>query len=376
MIPRSTTLTAAGRAIRSRIELVVGLALAVALVGWLLGRFGSNEVVQGPDGSMFVSDLNGTAAAFELAADLGVTVVPWVEPLDTAREAATILILDPDPEISIAPAERAHLDAHLAAGGRVVISGPPHPDLVGSLLPADLAFGYRAQPDAPVRFPLAGVGGVVETGGVRNLTTAEPHLPLVGDPPVAVAFSRGAGVVFYVSDGSIVHNRRFDVNAPWVEGLFGPGPLLVDERRHGFAPRPPLDQPGGLVASLPAEVRRTLLLLLVPLAAALVAYGRRWTPVEASQRRLKPARAELVEAAAGLLLRSGDPGTAALAVTERVETLLRRELQRPEGAIDAADAAERLGLDQTHVAAALEPQTEDDLVLAQRLLATLTERTI
>ncbi len=376
MIPRSTTLTAAGRLIRGRIEIVVATVLLVALIGWLLARFGSNEVVTGPNGSMFVTDLNGTAAAFELASQNGTEVIPWLEPLSAAPDASAFFILEPDPNIPITPDEITHLRSHLAAGGRVVVAGALHPDLVGTLLPADLGFGYRAQPDAPVMFPIGGIGGSVQTDGVRNVRTEEPLLPLVGDPPVAVAFARQGGVIVYISDGSVLHNRRFATNAPWVEALIGDGAVVVDEMRHGFAPQPALEQPGGLIAGLPAAARRTLLMLLIPLLAAIITYGRRWTPVEESGRLLKPARAELVEATAGLLLRTNDAVTAAAPVVERVETLLRRELSKPEGELEVDEIARRLGLEGPHVTAALSPVTEDDLVLAQRLLATLTERNI
>ena len=109
--------------------------------------------------------------------------------------------------------------------------------------------------DAEILLPLAGVGGTLETDGVRNVRSDEPFLPLAGDPPVAVAFSRGAGTVVFVADGSVFWNQRIVRNGAWAVALVGDGPVRFDEVRHGFEAAPVSESPTGLLAALPDRVR-------------------------------------------------------------------------------------------------------------------------
>jgi hypothetical protein len=371
----STTITPQGRAIRSRLRLTAAILLAVAGVGWFLARSADSEVVTGPDGSLFVTDLNGTAALGELLERRAVPITPAVTPMTELGGFATILILDPDPGTPYRPEEVAALDRFVAEGGLAVISGFPHPDLVGRLLPGDIGFDYSAEIDSPVRFPLGGVGGVVESAGLRNLTTNDPSLPLAGDPAVVAAFPHGSGLVIYASDGSVFHNRRIARNAPWAVSVLGSGPVLADEVRHGFEATPPGENPIGLIGSLPATARRTLLLLLAAGAVALAAYGRRWTPVERGDRELKPSRLELVEAVGGLMLRTGEPLAAAAPLVKRLETVIRRSLHIPgDTTLDPAAIAAGLGLPPDQLATALQPRTDDDLLITHRTLTELHER--
>lgn len=371
----STTITPQGRAIRSRLRLTAAILVAVAAVGWVLARSANSEVVTGPDGSLFVSDLNGTAALGELLQRRSVTITPAVTPITELAGFATILILDPDPGTPYLPEEVTALDRFVEEGGTAVITGFPHPDLVGTLLPGDLGFDYSAEIDSPVRFPLGGVGGVVESAGLRNLTTNDPSLPLAGQPAVAAAFPHGRGLVIYASDGSIFHNRRIARNAPWVVSVLGSGPVLADEVRHGFEASPPGENPIGLIGSLPPTARRTLLLLLGSGAVALAAYGRRWTPVEHRDRELKPARLELVEAVGGLMLRTEEPLVAAEPLVNRLETLVRRSLHIPgDVTLDPTEIAAGLGLAPRDLAAALHPRNDDDLLMTHRTLTELHER--
>jgi len=371
----STTITPEGRAIRSRLRLTAAILLAVAAAGWFLARSATSEVVTGPDGSLFVTDLNGTAALGELLERRAVVITPAVTPMTELEGFATILILDPDPGTPYRPEEVAALDRFVAEGGLAVISGFPHPDLAGRLLPGDIGFDYSAEIDSPVRFPLGGVGGVVESAGLRNLTTNDPSLPLAGEPAVVAAFPHGAGLVIYAADGSIFHNRRIARNAPWVVSVLGSGPMLADEIRHGFEVSPPGENPIGLLGSLPATARRTLLLLLAAGAVALVAYGRRWTPIERRDRELKPARLELVEAVGGLMLRTGEPLAAAEPLVKRLETVIRRSLHIPgDVPLDPTTIAAELGVALGQLSAALHPRNDADLLMTHRTLTELHER--
>jgi hypothetical protein len=371
----STTITPEGRSIRTRIRLTVGVLLVVALVAGWLARNATSEIVTGPNGSLFVTDLNGTAALGELLTERGVPVSPAVTRLTDLDGFAAVLVFDPKPGIPYFEEEIIALTQFLDSGGTIIVTGPIHPDLVGSVLPADIGFDYSAQLDGAIRYPLGGVGGIVETAGIRNVATSEAFLPMVGEPPIVVAFPRGEGVVIYSSDGSIFHNRRIDDNAPWAVGVIGTGPLLADEVRHGFETRPASEDPLGLLGSLPPAARRTVLLLLAATALSLVAYSRRWAPVERHHRELKPARLELVEAVGGLLLRTDQPVEAALPLTERVETLVRRSLRLPAGSVvDSAVAAAKLGLAPDDLERALRPQTDDDLITAHRVLTEMHER--
>jgi hypothetical protein len=371
----STTITPEGREIRSRLRLAAAVLVAVAAVGWLVSRSARSEIVTGPDGSLFVTDLNGTAALGELLERRGVTITPAVTPMTDLDGLATILLLDPNPRTPYGPAEVAALDRFVEDGGTAVITGFPHPDLIGTFLPADLGFDYSAEIDSPVRFPLGGVGGTVESAGLRNLRTDDPSLPLVGDRAVVAVFPHGAGLVIYAADGSIFHNRRIARNAPWAVSVLGSGPLLADEVRHGFEVTAPGENPIGLLGSLPPAARRTLLLLLAAGAVGLVAYGRRWTPVERRDRQLKPARLELVEAVGGLMLRTGEPLAAAEPLVRRLETIVRRALRiAADTPLDPAAIAPELGVAPDQLAIALNPGSEDDLLVTHRTLTELHER--
>ena len=77
-----TTITAEGRRIRSNIVtgVVSILAIMVALV--IVSAFGSDEAVDGPAGSSFVTTSLGTAGVYETLAELGADVVRSRRPID------------------------------------------------------------------------------------------------------------------------------------------------------------------------------------------------------------------------------------------------------------------------------------------------------
>ena len=373
---RSTTITGEGRENRRRIEVLVALLIGLAVVGWALSEFGRQQTVTGPDGSMFVTDRNGTAALAELMERRGASVIPYTTRFSNLDPGGSVLIVDPQLNAEYTAEELDALDGFARDGGRVVVAGIPNPDLIGTLLPDDIGFGYRGPAEAEVLVPLSGVGGVVETDGVRNVDTVEPFFALAGEPPVAVAFDRGKGAVVFLSDSSILWNQRIDANGPWLVGLLGDGNVRFDEVRHGFESAPAAESPTGLLAALPERVRTVVYLLVPVVLLALVVYGRRFGPPEARERSLAPARRELVDALAGLLARTDDPVAAAQPVSHRVRTLAARRAGLPHDTpVDRlVGAAREIGLDPDQLAVALEPADENGILTAQRVLAHLTQK--
>jgi hypothetical protein len=373
---RSTTITTEGRATRRNIELLVAAIIGVAIVGWALAEFGRQQTGTGPSGSSFVTDVNGTAAMAELLVRLDHTVIPVTAPFEALEEGGTVFIISPSIRAEYAESEIASLESWVRSGGRLIVAGRPHPDLVGTMLPNDLRQGFNGREQAEIVTSLGGVDGFLTSGGVLTARTDADHLVLAGSPPVAIAFGLGEGEVVYVADHEIFSNALIDDNAAWVVSLVPAGNVRFDEVRHGFTAAPASEDPTRLLTALPPRVRSTVLLLLPVLGVALVVYGRRFGPPEETERDLAPPRRELVDAMAGLLARLPDATTAAEPVVERLRSEMTRLAGLPHDTADAdvVAVAERLGLDQDAVSAALEMSDEDGLFTAQRLLATLSER--
>lgn len=375
MTLRSTTLTPDGRRIRSKATTVVLAFLGVMVIVWVVLRFGSNEIGAGPDGSVLVTDVNGSAGLFELLAERGVTAVPQMVGFDDLSGLSTVVILDPLPSEELGQPEAEALERFVRAGGRLVLSGYRPHSLIGTLLPEDIRFGYRGDPRAPVRFPLGGVGGSISTDGVRSIQTDAPHLPLAGRPAMAAAFELGRGTVIYVSDGSVFHNRRLVDNAAWILSILGEGPVVFDELRHGFALPTEGTAPTGITAALPDQVRATLWLLALAGLVVGSVYARRRQPVETTIRELKPPRTALVDATAGLLLRTKIPLDAIDPIVHRTQVLLRRRLGIAEHQqIDVDEAAKSSGLNAAEIAIALHPKTEEHAMVAHKVMTALNER--
>lgn len=368
----STTITAVGRAIRARIAVLVISLIGVAIVAFVIARFGTDQILTGPDGSIFVTDLNGSAALAELLAERSVEVTPGVTRLTTLDDFATVMIIDPSRSESFDQEEIDVLISFVEAGGRVVLAGRIPSELAERLLPP-ITPRYDARPSSTILVPTGGISGVIETAGTRAVVIDQPHLALAGDPPVAVAMGRGKGLIVYLSDGSVLHNRRIESNAAWAVSIIGTGPVLIDEVRHGFEQVPVIESPAGLLASLPPRAQKTLQALAVAGFVAMIVYGRRFTPIEQRVRLLNPPRRELVEAVAGLSLRTSDHRHAAAPVVSRVEFLTRRLAGISHDApIDTDIIGSRIGVE--HLDVALNPESDDDLVTSQQVLAELEQR--
>lgn len=286
------------------------------------------------------------------------------------------MILDPGFRSTYSEAEIESIVTWLHGGGRLIMSGRPHPDLVGSVLPDDVRLGFSGSSPAPIVTPVRGIDGTVDTDGVYSIDTDSDLLPLAGEPPVAAAFEVGSGVVVYIADGSMLWNPSLEQNGPWIVSLVPDGPVRFDEVRHGFMAAPASETPTGLLAALPESVRRVTLLLIPVLVLALITYGRRFGPPEETERQIAPPRRELVDAVAGLMARMGDPVEAAGLVPVRLREVVARRVGLPADASPETlvDRAQELGLDPNDLERALEPIDEDTMLEAQRLLAHLTER--
>ncbi len=376
MTLRSTTITDEGRATRRNIETLIVTVLAVAVAGWALTEFGRQQTGAGPNGSAFVTDVNGTAALAELIEDLGHPVLAATAPLVRLDPGGTVMVLDPSIRTEYAPEEVEDLTSWVDGGGRLIVAGRPHPDLIGSLLPDDLRQGFDGRAPAPIVTPLRGVEGVLDSSGIVSARTETPHVVLAGEPSVAIAFARGDGEIIYIADGSMLWNEHIDDNAAWAVSLLVDGPVRFDEVRHGFTAAPAAESPTSLLAALPTRVRSTVLLLLPVLGVALVTYGRRFGPPERTERLLAPSRRELVDAMTGLLSRVDDPVAAGQPVLRRLRSTITRSAGLPADASDdeIIDSSHRLGLDPGLVRRAIHPGDEDGMFETQRLLAHLSER--
>lgn len=372
----STTLTREGRGIRLNLQSLIGALIVVAILGWALGQFGKSQTGAGPNGSSFVTDVNGAAALAELLEVRGHEVRPAVSPLNDLAGVGTLLILDASFRAEFGADELRSLTDWVEQGGRLIVTGRPHPELVGSLLPDDLRLGFSGQEVARIVTPIRGVERQIETDGVYSIDTAGDMVPLAGDPPMASAFERGEGVIIYVADGSIFWNPRLVANAPWIVSLIPDGPVVFDEVRHGFLAGSATDSSTSLVAAFPDRVRNVVVLLMPVLLIGLIVYGRRFGPPEASEGHLAPARRELVDAVAGLMSRIPDQADAAELVRARLrEVVTRRTGASPDLSDESVAAlAGELGVDPERLEASLTAKTEANMLEAQRMLARLSRR--
>ena len=373
---KSTTITASGRGIRRNIEVLVAIVVGTAIAAWALTEFATTQTGAGPNGSMFVTDVNGTAALAELATEFGHPAIPVTAGFSSLDPGGTILILEPAGTSRYEPPEVDALREWVHAGGRLVYAGRPHVDLTGTVLPEDISRGVGGRDPAPIVEPIRGVGDEVTGEGIYSVDSG--GTPLVGDPPTVSAHPSGEGVVIFVADGSVFWNRYIENNAAWALSLLAEGPARFDEVRHGFMIQPVSERPDGLLASLPDDARSTILLLMVVMLLALVTYGRRFGPPERESRDLAPPRAELVEAAASLLVRARDPVEAAAPVLDRFRATLERQSGMLHGASneELASAASSVGLEAGEVTAALSGTDEEAMLTAHRLLTQLLEREI
>ncbi len=362
-----TTITPEGRRIRSNIVLGVASILVIMLALVIVAAFGSDEAVDGPPGSSFVTTSLGTAGLYETLEELGVDVVRSRQPIDgdTLNDVDTLLALEVG-SMFYDPFERAAIRNAVESGLTLVTSGPPNTELIEVVagevpewIPSTPEQGRSTIGSATVVAPRF---GVFESSG---------GLPLVvsGDRHLAVVYTVGAGRVVMFSDTASIANQGLGLldNAEFVIGQIGLGTVAFDEFRHGFT----TEGSTGLLEAAPESWSTTIRLLGVALVVALIAYGRRFGPPEPQGRSFVPSRRQLVDSVAASLRRTGSPVLA----TEPIRTLAKHEIRRRAMlGPDASDAELRQAATQLltpdEVDAIFSP-TPDTVMTADRALARL-----
>lgn len=312
---------------------IVATLIALAFAFVLLDR---STVVNGPDGSSFVTAATGLAALHDTLEREGWESSRIERPLDPSATAGLGTYLLSDAEFAQYQAvELETLTRFVESGGSVWILGVPPRALVDGLdLDVDWV-GTRAGV-VPVLDPLPNAAevdgsrfGLFEPGHSGELVAGTEDRHLV------VRFLRGNGSVVLVADSSLAHNATI-ARADNVD-LFGDlfdGTVGFDEYRHGYGQV----ESTGLIAAAPGNWEGALLIGAIVLVVGLGAYGRRLGPPEPTVRRLGPDRSEYLDALAHRLRRSGPLPVEPLrlAVAHRLGVT---------GDADLAEAARSHGLD-------------------------------
>jgi hypothetical protein len=360
-------ITPEGRRIRSNIGAGVASILAVMLALVIVSAFGSDEAVDGPLGSSFVTTSLGTAGLYETLGELGAEVTRSRQPIsgDTLAGVDTLLALEVG-GMFYDPFERAAIRNAVESGLTLVTSGPPNTDLIEAVTG-----------EVPEWIPITNEQG---SSTIGSATVVAPRfgvfapgagLPLVvsGGQHSVIVFTVGEGRVVMFSDTASIANQGLGLadNAEFVVGQTGLGSLAFDEFRHGFTEAGST----GLLEAAPESWSNTMRLLGVALVVALIAYGRRFGPPEPQGRTFVPSRRQLVDSVAASLRRTGSP----LKATEPIRTLAKQEIRRRSMlGPDASDADLRSAaaalLSPEEVDAIFSP-TADSVLTADRALARL-----
>jgi hypothetical protein len=362
-----TTITPEGRRIRSNIVLgVAGIVMImVALV--IVSAFGSDDAVDGPTGSSFVTTSLGTAGLYETLEALGADVIRSRQPIteDLLSGVDTLLALEVG-DMFYDPFERASIRNAVESGLTLVTSGPPNAGLVEAVagdvpdwIPSTPGEGRSTVGSATLVGPR--FGAFEPAGGLPLVVSADRHL--------AVVFTVGAGRVVMFSDTALLANQGLGLldNAAFVIGQTGIGTVVFDEFRHGFTEQGST----GLLEAAPESWSATMRLLAVALVIALVVYGRRFGPPEPQGRGFVPSRRQLVDAVAASLRRTGSPVQA----TEPIRRLAKQEIRRramlgPDASEVELRTAAADFLPEDEVNALFSP-TADTVTTADRALARL-----
>jgi hypothetical protein len=362
-----TTITAEGRRIRSNIVTGVVSILAIMVALIIVSAFGSDDAVDGPDGSSFVTTSLGTAGLYETLEELGAEVVRSRQPISgtTLAGVDTLMALEVG-GMFYDPFERAAIRNAVEAGLTLVTSGSPNAELLEAVIV-----------DAPEWIPSTPQEGRLTIGtgtfAAPRFGVFEPGagMPLVvsGDRHLALVITVGNGKVVMFSDTASIGNEGLGLfdNAGVVVGQTGTGTVAFDEFRHGFTEQGST----GLLDAAPQSWSNTLRLLGAALVIALIAYGRRFGPPEPQGRSFVPSRRQLIDSVASTLRRTGSPVEA----TEPVRSLAKREIRRrgmlgPDATDDELRTAAADFLAPEEVDAIFSP-TPDTVMVADRALARL-----
>lgn len=321
MIPTSTTITPAGRAIRSRLRWGAATVAVVAALAMAFSALDRSTVVAGPAGSSFATTATGVAALHDVLFQAGRDPARLLQPVTGAalRGTDTFLVAD----VGLNGYERSELDAltsYVTDGGSLLVLGQPPQSLLDAF---DITISWQG----------TALGSVSTTSGLtvdapRFGSFAPGHAGTVlasndrGD--LAVSFVGGSVVL--VADSSIAHNDTIDQadNIVFLGDLLG-GVTIFDDYRHGYD----TSTSTGLLDAAPGNWRGAALVGTVVLLLVLVAYGRRFGPAEPQERELAPDRGDFVDSVTRRVLRTGGP-----VPRDEIRLALTRALQLPPDADD------------------------------------------
>lgn len=305
MIPASTTLTPTGRRIRSRIMWSVAAVAVLFALTFAFLALDRSTVVDGPDGSSFVTTATGLAALADTLERDGRQVVRIRRPLDpTVTNTLDSYVIADAGFGQYEASEVTALTRFVEEGGTVWILGVA-PRSLQQAFELDAEWVGQRIGRVPV---LEDLPHTSETEGARFGSFRPDHsgTTVAGDAggDLVVRYQRGQGAVVLVADSSVAHNAtvaRAD-NIDLFGDLIGNGPIGFDEFRHGFREDA---ETTGLIASAPGNWTGALALGAIVLVIGLVTYGRRLGPAEPTARPLVPDRSEYLDAMAHRLHRAG-----------------------------------------------------------------------
>ncbi len=368
MIPPSTTITEQGRRLRRALLWLGAGVVALNVVVVVASSVAGGGAVSGPGGSSFVTTRSGSAALAGTLDRLGVGVVQSRRPLDeVSLDPGTAVVTVDVGGADYTSSELNALEAHLQAGGRLIVAGQA--TMVDRLLADPPRWISRGSDSAS---PAAGLGiSGEETVPLSGFGSLDPagvdQAVVIADDGTVVAVSRpvGEGRFVWIADSFPVHNQGIGVDeaAVTVMALIGPQDrVLFDEYRHGYR------EEGGLWALLPDRWRLALGLGGLVALMGLVAYGRRLGPPHDLCRRMPPGRELYLEAVAGMLARANAKADA----LETIRSEVRRRLEERAPRTEPEVATGAGPLDPAEVEAVFGPGSDDDtLVAADRALAAL-----
>jgi hypothetical protein len=212
----------------------------------------------------------------------------------------TLIVLDPQ---ALEPEEARAIGQWVKGGGRLVAGGAGDASWLDEVLDAPPEFATTDMLDREALVPVqetVGVTKVRTSGGAWDKVGGT--LPVVGPPraPLVVTAKAGRGSVALIADASPLSNAGLDRadNAALGLALVGRNkPVAFLETVHGYGVSRGF---GGL----PANVKWTLLGLMLTAIVAAWTVGRRFGPAEDPDTPLPPPRVEYVEALAASLAKT------------------------------------------------------------------------
>jgi hypothetical protein len=346
--------------------MIVGALAIVAFVilGSALDR---STVVSGPNGSSYVTTGNGTAAFYEVLAEVGRSPTRLVTRLDddALEPIETLMIIEPG-LTAYGSLEVDAIEQWITDGGRLVVVGRPPADL-DELTSGGSQRWSTATVDNPQTFLPEGL--VSDTRRFGSFDPADGLVNwLVDDSRIAATVAPlGDGWVVMIADLGVISNDGLGVgdNARIAVSLAGDGPVGFDEVRHGFEDA----DATGIIDAAPGNWQGALILLAVAVVAGLVTYGRRFGPPEPSRLDLIPGRGAFIDSVGDALAATGRVA----AITDPIRQLARRKIRARAASDDPDDlvrAARSLGLTEIEFNAVYD-DGESTAYLAQDALARL-----